>query len=290
MKTRRPLIASLVIAALAMPIATVGTLTLATTPAFAKGPKDGGGGKGSERSSNARQSGANKPTKGNSRGGGKGNGNGAVQQTAAISAASAQGQGAHDNGTGMHPSQLGSMNGALNANINAVLAHIRNGNTNGPVGALAALAVAEAGVDDAQAVLDRADAFAELDAALAETEYETLADYLIAVELGEIEPIDDVEAAILALGEDIGTDAPTEEEIAAAAAALEELMAAEDGIFAAWNKSGEATEEEKAALLEALRARLDAESDAINETIDSVSTDTLTEDEELEQLVENLEF
>ena len=43
----------------------------------------------------------------------------------------------------LHPSELGNMNGALNASENAILAHIRNGNmSNGPVGHMAALAVA----------------------------------------------------------------------------------------------------------------------------------------------------
>lgn len=54
----------------------------------------------------------------------------------------------------MHPSNLGNMNGALNANINAVLAHVRNGNTNGPVGHLAALAVANVNAEGAQDVVD----------------------------------------------------------------------------------------------------------------------------------------
>jgi hypothetical protein len=36
----------------------------------------------------------------------------------------------------------------MNANINAVLAHVRNGNYHGPIGGLAALAVAEAAEED----------------------------------------------------------------------------------------------------------------------------------------------
>jgi len=39
---------------------------------------------------------------------------------------------------------LGNINGALNANINAVLARILKCNTNGPVGAVAALVAADA--------------------------------------------------------------------------------------------------------------------------------------------------
>lgn len=54
---------------------------------------------------------------------------------------------------------LGNMNGAMNANINAVLAHIRNGNYNGPVGAVAGLAAADAQAGD----LDSADVLARAD-------------------------------------------------------------------------------------------------------------------------------
>lgn len=55
---------------------------------------------------------------------------------------------------------LGNMNGAMNANINAVLAHIRNGNYNGPVGAVAGLAAADAQAGD----LDSADVLARAEA------------------------------------------------------------------------------------------------------------------------------
>lgn len=55
---------------------------------------------------------------------------------------------------------LGNMNGAMNANINAVLAHIRNGNYNGPVGAVAGLAAADAQAGD----LDNADVLARAEA------------------------------------------------------------------------------------------------------------------------------
>jgi hypothetical protein len=80
---------------------------------------------------------------------------------------------------GLHPRDLGNMNGALNANINAVLAHIRNGNTNGPVGHLAALAVAGASAGDAQAILDSAEAreYLALRDALAAAGYDDLAAY-----------------------------------------------------------------------------------------------------------------
>jgi hypothetical protein len=86
---------------------------------------------------------------------------------------------------GFAANELGNMNGAMNANINAVLAHIRNGNTNGPVGAVAALVAADAQLGDLDAaeVLERAEAWdqyqADLTAALG-TDYPTVEDYLAA--------------------------------------------------------------------------------------------------------------
>ena len=55
----------------------------------------------------------------------------------------------------LHPSELGKMNGALNANENAILAHIRNGNmSNGPVGLMAGYAYHSVGTADAREFLD----------------------------------------------------------------------------------------------------------------------------------------
>jgi hypothetical protein len=54
---------------------------------------------------------------------------------------------------------LGNINGALTANINAALAHMRNGNENGPVGHVAALAAATASAEGGQVLLDRAALF-----------------------------------------------------------------------------------------------------------------------------------
>lgn len=96
----------------------------------------------------------------------------------------------------MHPSNLGNMNGALNSSPNAMLAHIRNGNYNGPVGHLAAFAVARTDAYGAQDVLDLEKAFADLDTELSMTEYATLEDYLAAKE--GIEPITDLDLAIMA--------------------------------------------------------------------------------------------
>lgn len=151
----------------------------------------------------------------------------------------------------MHPSDLGNMNGALNANINAVLAHIRNGNANGPVGHLALLAVADAKLAEAMATLGLAGDFEDLDAALATAEFDSVEDYYAALENGEVsvedEIVADLNEAIAALGGDpesrlgIGVEPPSEEEIAAATEALPELEAAqldaEQKILEYWNKN-----------------------------------------------------
>lgn len=82
----------------------------------------------------------------------------------------------------LHPSQLGNMNGALHANENAILAHIRNGNTNGPVGMMAALAAADYRTADARALLDSnlAADYAALDALAQDKGYLDYEDYLAA--------------------------------------------------------------------------------------------------------------
>lgn len=101
----------------------------------------------------------------------------------------------------MHASNLGNMNGALNANVNAVLAHIKNGNTNGPVGHLAALAVANVNAEGAQEVIDLKEDFTDLQTALSGTPYETVAEYYEA--LDGVEPIinEDIDAAVAAIGD-----------------------------------------------------------------------------------------
>lgn len=277
MTLRKKLIAAVAVGALAVPAMTVSVWTLSATPAFAKGNNNKGGG---GRSSSRGNSGSHKPAQTRSQRNGNGNG-GARANRGAGSANVIRGNGANRpavassaptsaEATDLAPNQLGSMNGAMHANINAVLAHIRNGNTNGPVGALAALAVADAGASEAQGVIEEAAIHTALESDLAlavlnnET-YETLEDYLAAAEEEGFEPDPVIEDALAAL--EAADTPPSDEEIAEAEAALEAQTAAEDGILAAWNKSDAASEEEQAALLEALRARLDAEADAIAEAI-----------------------
>lgn len=102
-------------------------------------------------------------------------------------------------GSGMHPSELGNMNGALNANINAVLAHIRNGNTNGPVGHLAALAVAADGAIGAQDLIEQEVEFQHLDDLLGMggENYSNLAEYYDY--RNGIEPIGEIDEAAAAI-------------------------------------------------------------------------------------------
>ena len=286
MTLRKPLFASLAILALAVPVTGGAIVTFTASPALAKGGNGkggsdrgsrggrdksqsdrgsrGGSGRGSTGNGNGNGNGF-----GNGNGGGGGNGNGNGQgngqsgnvtpaKAAAVEPETADGE------LALRPNQLGSMNGAMHANINAVLAHIRNGNTNGPVGALAGLAVAEHNAAEAETLLETAGDFAALDEALEAAGYEDLQTYL---DSGETDG--DVDAAIAALGDAAGTEPPTEEEIAEAEAALAALPEAETAIFDAWNKSGSATEEEKQALLDALRDRLDGEDEAIAAAIEA---------------------
>lgn len=80
----------------------------------------------------------------------------------------------------LHPSERGNLNGALNANENAILAHIRNGNTNGPVGLMAQLAVADGAAEDAASVLNSplADDYAAVEDAAQAAGYDSYQDYL----------------------------------------------------------------------------------------------------------------
>lgn len=118
----------------------------------------------------------------------------------------------------MHPSNLGNMNGALNANTNAVLAHIRNGNTNGPVGLLAGLAVANANAEGAQEVIDLADDFDALRAALEANGYTSIEEYYADLDgTAGIEPITAIDEARAALeAEPTNTDLQTDLDMALA--------------------------------------------------------------------------
>jgi hypothetical protein len=158
----------------------------------------------------------------------------------------------------------------MNANINAVLAHIRNGNMNGPVGAVAGLALADAqaGDLDVQGVLDRAEEWAGYNADLADAlggAYPSVDDYLAAQEAFESYDADLAawteqkalyDAAIAELGIDPAVD-PIPEEVALlnpgdAPAAVEFDAIAELDSLLETPPEGEAPTEEEIAAAEAV--------------------------------------
>jgi hypothetical protein len=153
----------------------------------------------------------------------------------------------------MHPSELGNMNGALNANMNAILAHIRNGNTSGPVGQMAALAVASAAAADAREFLSSADAegYAEFQAVLEEQGFDSLEAYRASEE--ENDAIEE------ALADFDGFDETRYEQYLAAGEAEADLLAAQESILAYWNRNPDAgpgiDEELEQPLLDSLMSR-----------------------------------
>lgn len=235
--------------------------------AFAKGGDNGGGGNGGGS------------------GGGNGNGNAGTdrasakakspeaaieksQKTKVKSEPAVEEVAVVDEEIGMKPNELGKMNGAMHANINAVLAHIRNGQTtNGPVGLLAGLAVADGAVTaaatEAENLQTAAAGFDLLDAALTDGALGTLEEYLAAKADGTLTPeqiaaIDPLIEAVGGLnpeGTALAETAPTPEEIQAAldaaAAAEADVASAEQAIGDAWNKDGDLE-----ALLVMLREKL----------------------------------
>jgi hypothetical protein len=183
----------------------------------------------------------------------------------------------------LHPSELGNMNGALNANINAVLAHIRNGNVNGPVGGLASLAVADSALAAAKRTVNEG-ALADL---LGTYGYASVQDYYDELEADPtMSRHADLDAAIAALGsnpelgEPYAFTPPTEDEIADATAALPELLVAqgvaEEGLLSLWNKNTDANPDEftpeESALLDDLRTRLDGYETDIGQAMTEAET------------------
>jgi hypothetical protein len=166
------------------------------------------------------------------------------------------------------PNELGKMNGALNANMNAVLAHIRNGQTtNGPVGLLAGLAIADAEAAEALTVAGElsaiAVAFDALSSGLTEAGFGSVEDYLQAKADGTltedqvalVDPLIDAVGGTAQDGLALAETPPTAEEILAAEAAAEAarqgVTDAETAIGDAWNKEGDL-----ATLLSLLRDKL----------------------------------
>lgn len=188
----------------------------------------------------------------------------------------------------LHPSELGKMNGALNASPNAILAHIRNGQTtNGPVGLMAGLAVADAAaaesLADVRALEDLANTHDALTNGLTAAGYASLDEYLAAKAAGTALPetqatIDGLitsAGGLTADGTGLATTAPTDEELAlahsAAATDAAGVTAAEDAFVAAWNKDGDSDQ-----LLDLARERLATFADDIAETISATKAEETT--------------
>jgi hypothetical protein len=205
---------------------------------------------------------------GNGNGGGNGNGNGGGNENAGENG-KANGKAKSEAAAGsMKPNELGKMNGALNANIKAVLAHIRNGQvTNGPIGLLAGLAVADAAVaaavEEAAVIQEKAEAFAALEAEVEAQGFATIEDYLAAKaggtateeQIAALDPLVEAVGGTTSTGTALAETAPTAEEIAAAEAAVAEaeaqVAAVEAALIDAWNKDGDTD-----ALIAALREKL----------------------------------
>lgn len=166
----------------------------------------------------------------------------------------------------LHPANLGELNGAINSSASAKLAHIRNGNFNGPVGLAAALALADynyslvdvAALNSAKDTLALAAAFDLIANPPTESE-------IAAAEAGELDPL--VAEAILsypqrlAAAEALVADQdtpPTSEEIAAAQSVVdqsEQLLAdvdaAESNVLDAYKGSLDAQNRDE--VLQAVR-------------------------------------
>ena len=211
---------------------------------------------------------------GNGNGGGNGNGNGNAggNGNSAKDGSGSNGKSAANGktakATGTSASELGKMNGALHASPQAVIAHIKNGQiTNGPVGLMAGLAVADAGVAAASADLaglqDKAAAFDALETAVADAGFDSVEGYLQAKadgtateeQMNAIDPLVDAVGGTTEDGLALAETAPTDAEIAEAEAAVDAAEAAVDtveaSIGAAWNKDGDL-----AGLLGQMRERL----------------------------------
>lgn len=181
-KLKGPLTAAMVSSLALVPAATVAYMATADI-AIAKSDKAGGNGKGNgaTKSSSAGSKGKS-GTKSASAGGSKSRGHGGLDKflgkLTGKQAAQSKGSGGAagkskklvEEGT-MHASALGKMNGPLHANVNALIAHVKNGNTNGPIGGMAALAVAGYAATGAEEALAIADKFAALDQLLIDNEY-----------------------------------------------------------------------------------------------------------------------
>lgn len=175
---------------------------------------------------------------------------------------------------GMHPRELGKMNGALNANENAILAHIRNGNHNGPVGLMAATALASHEKDIAAETLSTnlAAEYQAIDEFLEGTEYETYEDYLNAVEESEENRIGELDALVEAIGqadleEELGEEFADYEDYLAQVESDESLR--DENIEEAYAVSGGGYDPDYASKIEEAEAAEQAYEDALGDMLEA---------------------
>lgn len=161
---KAPLVAMMLSSVALVPAATIAFMGSADV-ALAKSENSGGngGGKGSGGKNQSAKSMGKSENKSSSSGGGQSRGHKGLDNffdkllgkkaasSRTKSRATAAGSKPKDNP--IHASNRGNMNGALHANENAIAAHIRNGNTNGPVGLMAAYVTARSTTANALATL-----------------------------------------------------------------------------------------------------------------------------------------
>lgn len=177
-KLKGPLTAAMVSSLALIPATTIAYVAT-TSIAVAKSDKAGGGGKGASQKAAKSQSATKgkSGTKSASAGGTKSRGHTGLDKfIGKLTGKKSASRTTHASAgpmsdEGMHPSQLGKMNGALNANVNALIAHVKNGNSNGPIGGMAALAVAGYAATGADESVELADKFAALDQMLISNGY-----------------------------------------------------------------------------------------------------------------------
>lgn len=197
----------------------------------------------------------------------------------------------------LHPSNLGKLNGAINSSPKAKLAHIANGNFNGPVGLSAALALAEyeyglerEAFDDAERTLELAAAFDLIENAPTEEELEAARELIDnGVDDGQADL--DAQAALdypdltdaIALTEGV-EEAPTDEEIAEAEALVEDGVPSRDGVTTAEEEllaayKGTLGEDETEQVLDAIRGGLPTEEQIAAVLPEEDEGDPTTEDD-----------
>jgi hypothetical protein len=201
------------------------------------------------------EKGGNGGGNGNGNGGGNGKGSGDSSSKSGTETGGKPVKEAKSAKPASHPSNLGKMNGALNASMKAVLAHIKNGQTTrGPVGLFAGLAAADSILVSAAAeqagLLADAAAFERLEKAIQDSGIAGVTD--LGSYFSQYDPSNPatqdpaIDSAVAALGGDSATstgptttkpsDAELADAAAAVAAAQADVVDAEGALLDAANK------------------------------------------------------